>query len=244
MAAKRSVPKDLVSSKTNNTIYQLKISLEEIGPLIWRRVLVPSQIRLSDLHSIIQCVMPWTESHLHQFVVDEKFYGVPSENEDDYGLEETLNEKSATLSEIAPTAKSGFYYEYDFGDSWIHNVEVEKILAFDPKLTYPVCIDGAGCAPPEDCGGACGYEELLETLSNRKNSEYEEMKDWAEASLGHKFDPKLFDLKRINKLLSANVKLPKSLVSGTLIQKQLVSAKAGAAKKRGLKESQARRGGH
>lgn len=236
MVVKRPVSKSLISSEQTNTIYQLKISLEELGPLVWRRVLVPNQIRLSDLHSIIQSVMPWSESHMHQFIVDGKFYGVPSPNEADFGIEETLDERSVTLSEIAPAAKSGFYYEYDFGDSWIHNVEVEKVLTVDPKLTYPVCIDGAGCAPPEDCGGPCGYEELLETLSNRRNSEYEEMKAWAEGSLGHKFDPKLFDLKRINKILIANVKLPKSFLTAVSTQKRSL--------KEPTRESIARRGSH
>ena len=194
------------SQVANKTVHQLKISLRDIRPSIWRRVLVPSQIRLSDLHAVIIATMPWLDYHLHQFIIAGANYGAPSPDDADFGLE-TLDERTVTLAELAAAPKNKFLYEYDFGDDWFHEIRVEKILPFDPMVKYPLCIAGKRCVPPEDCGGPYGYNDLLQTLSNPKNAEYKEMKRWAESLLGHKFDPEYFDIKRINKRLHKHIKL-------------------------------------
>lgn len=197
------------AAKPSSTIHQIKISLREIKPLIWRRILVSSQIRLSDLHEVFQHTMPWLGYHMHQFKIGEVNYGQPSDDDDDYGYE-VLNEKDFVLEEIAPKEKANFLYEYDFGDDWFHEVRVEKIIPIDESQTYPICIDGARAVPPEDCGGPFGYDELQNTLSDSSNSEYDEMKTWAESLLGHPFDPEYFELNRINQNLRKRFRIQKS----------------------------------
>ena len=180
---------------TGTPIYQLKIVLNYTKPFIWRRVLVPANLKLNRLHTVIQRVMPWTDSHLHQFVVGETFYGVPDrEYMDDMGPK-TLNETKFTLAGIAPEAKSAFIYEYDFGDSWEHSVIVEKVLPADPEFKHPVCLAGENACPPDDCGGIPGYYEMLKVLRNPKHEEYESMKEW----VGGEWNAERFDLAQVNK---------------------------------------------
>ncbi len=117
-------------------IFQIKISLMDSDPLIWRRVLVPSNFTLKKLHDIIQIVMGWQKSHLHQFLVGEAIY---SENEPEFEDEPEVRPTTAKLSKIFGETKQ-FIYEYDFGDGWRHEVALEKALKADDSFNYPICI--------------------------------------------------------------------------------------------------------
>jgi hypothetical protein len=109
---------------------------------------------------------------------------------------------------IAPHKGKAFLYEYDFGDSWEHDIRVEKIQAPDPSWTaFAECIGGARACPPEDCGGVPGYEDLLETLKHPKRKEYKEFMEW----LGGSFDPETFDLDKVNRYLR-KLKWPRTSV--------------------------------
>jgi hypothetical protein len=178
------------------TLYRLKITLKSSKPPIWRRVVVRSDIKLDRLHQIIQLVMGWTDSHLHQFIVGRTFYGRPDPEFADMGPE-MLNEKRFTVADLAPATKKKFIYEYDFGDGWQHDVLVEKVLPSDAGFKHPVCLGGANACPPEDCGGIWGYYNLLETLADPKHAEHEEMKNW----LGGEWHAKRFELEETNEIL-------------------------------------------
>jgi hypothetical protein len=177
-------------------IYQLKITLKHSKPPIWRRVQVPSDINLEKLHWVIQEAMGWTNSHLHQFVHRGTYYGVP-DPDDFMGFSETKNEKTTKLNHLVSRPKAKFMYEYDFGDSWEHDVVLEKILSPEPGVQYPVCITGKRACPPEDCGGIWGYDNFLEAIQNPKHPEHEEMLEW----IGESFDPEAFDLEAVNRAL-------------------------------------------
>ena len=151
---------------------------------------MPSDLKLGAFHDVIQVAMGWTDSHLHQFIANKVFYGIP---DDDFGLE-MEDESKYKLSQLLKKEKDSLIYEYDFGDSWEHKILLEKILPFDTKIALPVCIKGKRACPPEDCGGIWGYEELLETISDPKHPEHEDMLEW----LGGEFDPEEFDLEEIN----------------------------------------------
>jgi len=174
----------------NKSIYQLKITLQGSKPPIWRRVLVKSDITLAKLHQIIQIAMGWYDSHLHQFIIDNLYYGVP---DPDFDIE-IINEQRTKLESVVSRVNQSFIYEYDFGDSWEHIILVEKISAPEPGSNYPICVTGKLACPPEDCGGIWGYYDLLETLKNPKDPEYEELLEW----VGEDFDPEDFDLELIN----------------------------------------------
>jgi hypothetical protein len=181
------------ATKSTHFVYQLKITLRGIRPPIWRRVLVPGKFNLNKLHDVIQIAMGWTDSHLHQFIINGEPYGVP--DADDW--EPVRDERRYSLIKIAPQEKSKFSYEYDFGDSWQHIILVEKILAPEAGVKYPVCIKGKRACPPEDVGGIWGYEEFLEAIRDPKHEEYDSYLEW----LGEEFDPERCDLEEINEEL-------------------------------------------
>jgi hypothetical protein len=174
------------------TIYQIKVTLDGSSPPIWRRLLVPSKVTLGDLHYIIQIAMGWTDSHLHQFLVGEKTYGVPHPD-----MDWTLDEDRVKLAQVAPGEKSKFHYEYDFGDSWSHTILVEKTLPPEPGKPYPICIKGKGNCPPEDCGGIWGYADFVDAMADPNHPEHEDLKEW----YGGDFDPDAFDLDEVNRSL-------------------------------------------
>jgi len=181
-----------ITKLKNNEWYQLKISLNDIKPLIWRRFIVDSQIKLPDLHKVIQTVMGWTNSHLHQFIKDGKFYSEPDEE----SFVEYIDYRKIKLNQILQKEKQSFIYEYDFGDGWEHKIVLEKIIKGN-IYKHPLCIDGQRSCPPEDCGGPYGYQDLLKIISNPNNDEYDEMMEW----LGNDFDPEHFDIELINERL-------------------------------------------
>jgi hypothetical protein len=182
------------SKSTNQTIYQLKITLRDIRPPIWRRVQVKSSTKLSQLHLMIQAAMGWYNCHLHQFSIEGVDYGEP---EPDYGLD-MQDEKKVKLSSVIKSEKAKFFYIYDFGDSWEHSILVEKILPLDPKASYPLCIKAKRACPPEDCGGAWGYLEFLEAIKDPTHPEHESFLEWVEGS----FDSEFCDLQEINQRLA------------------------------------------
>lgn len=175
-----------------DSVYQLKVALLESEPPIWRRLQVPGKVTLGELHYVLQAAMGWTNSHLHQFTVDKVDYSDP-----EFQLEEAQDEYEVTLSRIAPRAGSVLVYQYDFGDSWMHEVRVEKILPPEPGQRYPVCLVGERACPPEDCGGVWGYEEFLEAIRDPEHEEHEDLLDW----IGGSFDPEGFDLNEVNREL-------------------------------------------
>lgn len=177
--------------------YQILISLKKISPRIWRRLIVPADIPLQDLHKIIQTSMGWWNCHLHQFIKDRKFY-LERNNEDDFNEESnTIDYSDLTLSDMLVQEEDFMEYEYDFGDGWLHEIVLEKIIDMNPGLEYPECLAGKRNCPPEDCGGPYGYSNLLKILSNPKAKKFKEMKEW----IGGDFDPESFDKDAINDLL-------------------------------------------
>ncbi len=177
--------------------YQIQIALKGSGPKIWRRILVPSDLLLSDFHKVIQTTMGWTNSHLHQFIKNRTFYAKRMPDDSTWEEMDNVDYKKIKISDMLKKEKERIVYEYDFGDSWEHEIILEKILSIDEKRKYPVCLTGKNNCPPEDCGGVWGYSDLLEILKHPDNEEYEEYLEW----LGEDFDPKYFDKDEVNKML-------------------------------------------
>jgi pRiA4b ORF-3-like protein len=177
-------------------VYQLKITLVGIDPPIWRRLQVPSTIRLCCLHDAFQAVMGWTDSHLHQFEKDGKTWGVPEY--DEFGDLELLDESRVPLDKLLQAVGDSLTYLYDFGDSWSHQIVLEKILPSGDPTTKPVCLAGERRCPPEDVGGAHGYQEFLEVIFQPGHEEFQHYRAWA----GNPVHAETFDLKAVNATLS------------------------------------------
>jgi hypothetical protein len=176
------------------TVYQLKVTLLGTKPPIWRRLVVPADITLAQLHNILQDAMGWTNSHLHQFAAGGREFGrrMPELAELDFE-----DEQKVRLSQILPRAGSKATYTYDFGDDWRHQIVVEKKLPADPNGTYPFCTGGRRQCPPEDCGGIWGFYNLLEALNDPTHEQHEELTEWH----GGAFDPEAFSLAEVNAML-------------------------------------------
>jgi hypothetical protein len=139
-------------------VYQLKISLRDISPMIWRRVLIESDTSIAHLHAVLQIAMGWEDLHLHRFRVHGKAYGISRAG----GIVFDDDPCQVKLSDFKLRAGERFVYEYDMGDFWQHDIRLERILPLEPRKLYPVCSDGAGDCPPEDCGGPWGYKTLMD----------------------------------------------------------------------------------
>ena len=167
---------------------QLKITLENIAPPIWRRVVVPEDITFKKLHDVIQRAFGWNDCHLHEFLVGNIRIGTPS-GEDFFDMDgEMLSESSTSLVAMLERKKK-FRYWYDFGDDWWHEIAIEKRLPPDDAVSLALLLDGERACPPEDCGGPWGYAELLQTLADPAHPEHEGMREWV-----GDFDPEDFKL--------------------------------------------------
>jgi hypothetical protein len=170
--------------------YLFKIQLLDIEPVIWRRFVVPARITLDRLHDVIQIVMGWTDSHLHEFTIGNKRYTEYPESKEDglvcgrYRLGDLIKQKGRT-----------FHYLYDFGNSWEHELVLEENRYFNPELrTELACLEGELACPPEDVGGVTGYFEFCNALKDPSHEEHESYMEWS----GGNFDSERFDSESVN----------------------------------------------
>ena len=133
------------------SVYQLRIVLCEISPLIWRRLLVRSDMTLAHLHTILQIVFDWSGAHLHTFHLHGKDYGSNG-----------ADTRHVRLGTFRLRHGERFRYVYDYGAHWQCDMRLEAILPRDPTRFYPVCIGAKRAAPPEECGGAWAYMARLD----------------------------------------------------------------------------------
>jgi hypothetical protein len=174
----------------NKRFYLLKIQLLDIEPAIWRRFVVPADITLDRLHDVIQIVMGWTDSHLHEFTIGKKLYTEYPESKEDglicgkYRLGDLIKQKGRT-----------FRYLYDFGDSWEHELVLEESRYFNPELEMELfCLEGERACPPEDVGGVLSYFEFCKALKDSNHEEHESYMEWS----GGDFDSEQFDSDLVN----------------------------------------------
>jgi len=196
-AVTKSRPKKAPAKAATGTVFQLKITLNDIKPPVWRRVQT-KDCTLAKLHAIIQVSMGWFNSHLHLFEIGEDRYGDLGQWPQDYLDDlETLNERKTKLSQLVEQGIKKFGYEYDMGDGWRHAILIEKMVPAEAGVKYPRCIAGERACPPEDCGGPWGYGDFVEAIQNRKHKQHRELLEW----VGGEFDPEAFDLEAVNEEL-------------------------------------------
>jgi len=167
------------------TVCTLNVTLREVKPEVWRRLIVRSETPLPKFARILEGTMGWEGYHLHMFDVGGVLFGQPEEDSD-----HVIDERAATVKHVLSRVKSTLRWDYDFGDGWEHDVVVEAIEPPQDGKRYPVCLAGERACPPEDSGGVPGYEDLLRVLAAPNDPEHEHMVSWAP----HGFDPSVFDL--------------------------------------------------
>src|SRR6266852_1567292 len=177
-------------------IFQIKVTLRDSQPPIWRRIQVRSDSTLAEFHGILQCVMGWEDAHLHQFLIEGERYAMPAK--EDPWARQARDERKYKLKDLDLSEDSQFLYTYDFGDNWEHILEIEMALPSEEVARYPRCLAGARVCPPEDVGGISGYENFLQALNDPNHPDHDEYLEW----IGGTFDPVAFDLNEVNQRLS------------------------------------------
>jgi hypothetical protein len=183
------------SGKAVSEAFELKITLSDLRPPIWRRVVVPASLRLDQLHQVIQAVMGWEDYHMHVFETSHGRYGRPDR---ELGHRDS---RKVTLSQVLRKPGDRIRYTYDFGDNWEHDIVLEKTA---PTVARPTCVTGRRACPPEDCGGVWGYAELLEAIADPAHEQHQELTEWlADVHGMPDFDPAAFDVAAADQRLSA-----------------------------------------
>ncbi len=170
-------------------LLRLRVELKDILPPIWREILVPARYSFWDLHVAIQDAMGWWDYHLHEFRPRDRerrkqvLIGMPSE-EDFADTREVLPGWEIPVTAYLCEPGDRVEYEYDFGDSWRHEITLQSIAPRIKGQRYPRCTAGARACPPEDCGGVPGYQSLLEALLDPKHPEHQTLSDWIPSGWG------------------------------------------------------------
>jgi hypothetical protein len=183
--------------KSAKKLYCLRIELDQIKPLIWRRFWIEGDTTLSKLHHSIQAIMGWTDAHLHQFQIGGAAYAIPDPEADD-PARPVVDERFVTMDRVAKGISS-FGYMYDFGDGWQHTITIEQVKPLPEHPRGCAFVEaGERACPPEDAGGSHSYQEFLDDLAaNPKRTEVRQFLRWA----GTDFDPSRFDRHAANAAL-------------------------------------------
>jgi hypothetical protein len=182
-------------TKKVKAIYQLRVTLRDIEPEIWRTIQVAEDTKLPRLHRILQILFNWEDYHLHDFIVGRRTFSVPDPEDEEFERK-VLDERNVQIKHVLTWVGSRMLYVYDFGDNWQHDILLEAILLPDEGAFYPRCVAGARNAPPEDVGGTGGYGRYLEALADAEHEEHENMLRWR-----GEFDSEAFSLDEVNAAL-------------------------------------------
>lgn len=185
-----------------NQIARLKINLIKMPRPVWRRIEVPVETRLDDLHLVVQDAMGWENCHLYDFSIGTQIHYSDIDPNDPFAFGEDAAEITfGEFCSMLPPSLT-FEYTYDFGDTWIHKIKVEDVQVADPNTVYPRLIKAVRRCPPEDCGGPWGYADFLKAIADPDNEEREELLEW----YGEDFDPETVDVEYIQKAMARTAK--------------------------------------
>jgi hypothetical protein len=179
--------------KAKSRLLQFRLSVKNVQPEIWRKLLVSSDVTLEKLHSILQVLMGWHDRHLYAFVINEKRYSSPIED-DGTKLDNSIRTK---LSSIITANTTVITYEYDFRAGWeieLHGETKEDDLQ---PTQFAECIEGSRHGPVEESGGCRDYMEKAKIYANPQHKRYDEVRHW----IGPRFDPEAFDIRQTNEKL-------------------------------------------
>ena len=185
--------------KPHNTLsrsVQFRLSVKDVVPEIWRRLLVSTDITLMGLHYALQIVMGWGNRHLYAFVIDAKRYSSPSDADESA---ENRNRIRTKLSSILAAGTRTIMYEYDFGDEWQILLNTEAMDGNVRPTGFVECIGGSRHGPVEDSGGSRGYMEKALIYKNPQHKRFIDVQEF----IGPHFDPEAFDLAKTNVKLKA-----------------------------------------
>ena len=182
----------------NTTAVRIKVTLKDVKPEVMRRLVVPVTLRLDRLHLTLQTAFGWTNSHLFEFFAGDVHWGIP-DPDNDYGHQPIDACKARLCDVVRETGAKTIHYLYDFGDSWDHVIKLEKWFDNTTTEELPFLLEAAGRCPPEDVGGAPGYAEYLDAISDTAHPEHEQMRLWGP----ERFDPNVVDRAELEAAVNA-----------------------------------------
>ena len=168
------------NQRDHMTIRTISIKLTKSDPVISRRLQVPDQMTLADLHLLIQTAMPWDNCHLYNFNCNGKYWREQNE-ELMTELDDALNypvEQWSIADFLNHTNAKKFNYVYDYGDYWEHKISVGAIVKPKPDQIYPKLVAAKEFCPPDDIGGIWQYNQCLKILKDPKHQDYEDVIEW------------------------------------------------------------------
>lgn len=181
-----------MTTRSDDTVAILRIELEDITPLIWRRVAVRTSTNLQVLHNVIQAAMGWLDYHLWEFTANGRRYSMRIPN-DPFWNERINNAATIKLSTLLANGVAEIDYVYDMGDNWQHQIIVEELRPAEPSTLYPLFLGGERRCPPEDCGGFPGYYDFLDNIASKQTKKRKAALDW----YGAPYDPDEIDEQQI-----------------------------------------------
>ncbi|BCW78283.1 plasmid pRiA4b ORF-3 family protein [Arthrobacter sp. NicSoilC5] len=200
------------------SMLEIRVELTDVEPKIWRQLEVHSSLTLDVVHRVLQTAFGWEDMHLHRFVAVDPFAPLGPVDGD---IPETLQwlprqdcaepgdrpEEVLALAQLLALGGGGACYEYDFGDSWLHRLELVTQRPATDGTPPARVLDGARRGPLEDSGGFAGYEELLEALADPAHPDHAEHTEWVAEITGtdEPFDPAFLDIQAVNHALAAQV---------------------------------------
>ncbi|MBS9525241.1 plasmid pRiA4b ORF-3 family protein [Litoribacter alkaliphilus] len=180
--------------------YKLKISLEHMPVPVFRTVLVPDNVTMERLHEIIQYIMPWDDIHFYLFSDKRDHPKYKTGRVDHCKVDNEIDDAENTLLKEEFFIKRNaapFWYLYDLGDEWFHEITFEKLTLSDRKAYEgsPVLLEAVGNCPPEDIGGPAGYQYFLTVINDPNHPEFHSMREWLD---WEKDDTDPWDVNEVN----------------------------------------------
>ena len=200
------------------SVLEVRVELVHSEPSIWRRLEMRGSLAMNQVHQVLQAAFDWEDAHLHRFTQDDPFAPLrPVDSE----IPEVLQwlpgreceepwdrpEEEFTLDQLLALGSGAAFYEYDFGDSWLHRLELVDRRPANSDTPPARLVDGARRGPLEDSGGVPGYEEIMEALVDPSHPGHAEHSAWVADLIGSgpPFDPAFLDIAAVNRALAKQV---------------------------------------
>lgn len=198
-----------------DSVLEVRVELVDSEPGIWRRFELRGSLALSQVHQVLQTAFGWEDAHLHRFVASDPFAPLrPVDGE----FPEVLQwlpgqeceepgdrpEEDCSLDQLLALGSGEAFYEYDFGDSWLHRLDLVSRRPADDDSPPARLVDGARRGPLEDSGGFSGYEEIMDALADPSHPDHAEHSAWVADITGsaEQFDPAFLDVAAVNRALA------------------------------------------
>ncbi len=167
-----------------NQIARLRVEIDDVTPRVVRVIDVPDDIRLDDLHFVLQIAIGWQNGHPFEFRIGDMTWGQPDR---DTGIDR-IPAAQSTLADVLAAGQT-FKYDYVLGEDWEHTVALLSHGAAEPGVRYPNLVSVEGRCPPADIGGPVGYETYLRSIADPNSVDHQEMLDFDAPD----FDPNTVD---------------------------------------------------